>query len=719
MLRFLSGSLLLLAVFFCLPTPLLSAQSSASDAASLATVSSRFVHSVLPSAPQAQNLLREQALHEAATLQPDGRWSDVNYDDQSRSVWLAAQHLNRLLVMAKATRIARDNGQPDQALEAKLLLALHGWTSHDYKNPNWWWNEIGGPELLGETAMLIGSQLPAEERAIVIARMRRSNWRTWTGANLVWGTGIQIVRGCLESDPAVVAEAYHRMYQEIRVVAPTEEGVEVDGSFHQHGMQLYNGGYGLTFANDVGRFVAYAWGTDFQIPADKLKIFTGFLLDGQQWMIRGRTFDYSAVGREITRKGKAAVPEDPTVGPVAPTGAPYGFANVTALLAANPIPRQQEMAALAARLSGKADAPELTGNRMFWCSDYMTHRRVGYFSSVRMFSTRMLSGELVNSEGRKSVHLADGANFLYLTGDEYRNVFGVWDWTKVPGTTAIQGTLVTGEKDPIHMLGTTTFNGGVSDGTYGMAAMDLARGGLTAKKAWFFFDREYLALGAGITLTGDAEHTVATAINQPELDGQVRTSEDKAAVAGAHSYKAAHTVWVHHHNVGYIFAPGSAVELSAGPQTGAWGDFGTGSATPETLNVFNLWLDHGKTARNASYAYTVVPAATAQETAELAAHPEVKVLANTTAQQAVYHQGLRMAQIAFRQAGSLSTPLGQVTVDHSCLLMLQKTRQGLSVTASNPENQSLTLTISVGNHNLKLELPGGNLAGSSVTSVVK
>ncbi len=113
----------------------------------------------------------------------------------------------------------------------------------------------------------------------------------------------------------------------------------------------------------------------------------------------------------------------------------------------------------------------------------------------------MLNSELVNSEGRKSVHLSDGANYLYLSGDEYRNIFPVWDWTKVPGTTAIQGTLETGEKDPIRAHGMTTFDGGVSDGTYGMAAMDLARGKLVGEEGVVLFRLEYVALGAGITLS--------------------------------------------------------------------------------------------------------------------------------------------------------------------------------------------------------------------------
>jgi chondroitin AC lyase len=420
-------------------------------------------------------------------------------------------------------------------------------------------------------------------------------------------------------------------------------------------------------------------------------------------MIRGNTFDYAAVGREITRPDKVVVPKDKTAGPVTPVGPAYSLGNVMTMLAAEPTPRQKELAAFAARLKGIAGAAEFTGNKQFWCSDFMTQRRAGYYTSVKMLSNRMLNSELVNSEGKKSVHLSDGANYLYLTGDEYRNIFPVWDWTKIPGTTAIQGTLDTGEQNAIGARGTTTFDGGVSDGTYGMAAMDLARGKLVAKKAWFFFDSSYVALGAGITLSGDTEHAVATDVNQTLLKGDVTSGGS----------------WFYHDHVGYIFAPNTKVKSSAGPQSGAWLEIGTGPSAQVTEQVFNLWIDHGTAPQNASYEYIVTPNVTAADVAKMAAHPDVEVLANTAETQAVYNSALKLAEIAFRNAGALETPLGKVEADRSCLLLVRQVAGGWKVTTSNPENQPLALHVTVKGKQAAIELPGGNDAGSSVTVDVK
>lgn len=686
----------------------------------LISIRQRYVDSLLPKNPEQATRLRALAAKYADSLPAEGYWPDVLYQDQDRAVWRAADHLNRALVMAKAARLDRNTGHPDAALEAKTNLALQRWLDRDLHNPNWWWNEIGIPQSVAEIATLVGPALPAGERTGAIAILKRSNWRRvpWTGANLIWGTEIEVLRGCLEDNIATVAEGYSRMYDEIRVVSQAEEGVQQDGSFHQHGQQLYNGGYGLTYADDLGRFIAFSWGTSFQVPPDRMAVYSAYVLDGMQWMIRGGVIDYSVTGREITRKGKNVEPRDWTTGPISPAGPGYSLGNVLDMLAAEPTPRQREFQQFAARLHREPALP-FNGNKQFWCSDFMVHRTSAFSTSVKMLSSRMLNSELVNGEGRKSQHLSDGANFLYLTGDEYKDIFPVWDWTKVPGTTAIQGTLETGEPNAIGARGLTAFAGGVSDGTYGMAAMDLHRGALTAKKAWFFFDDSYLCLGAGITLAGDATHGVATDVNQTLLSGPVFTSESRTPLnAGEHtlSISTGAAAWAFHDRVGYVFAPNDRVQLSNASQSGRWSDLGSGSDAEVSLPVFNLWIDHGAAPQRAAYQYTVLPGATLESTQQYAKHPATRVLANNEQTQAAWNDRLQLGMIAFRQPGSLATPAGTVTVDHACLLMLRKTGQTWNITASNPENLPLTLHVTIGARHRTIDLPGGNFAGSSVTA---
>ena len=691
-------------------------------AADIVAIRNRIVSSVLPVDSTQIDHLHALGAQYATSLLSDGSWADIDYGSTARSVWPASNHLQRALIMAKSARLYRAKHQANEALEDKVLLALKSWTDHDYQNPNWRWNEIGVPELVGETATLMYAQLSPSEISLIAAIMKRSDWRrvSWAGANLIWGVTIEIVRGCLENNPGVVAEGYQRMYQEIKIVAPSQEGIQQDDSFHQHGAQLYSGGYGLSYANDLGRFLSFAWGTRFQIPPDRMAIFSSYLLDGVQWLVRGDVVDYSGIGREITRQGIVAVPEDWAVGSVSPEGAAYGLENVTAMLAAEPSPRQSEFQAFAARLMGKREAPSFTGNKQFWCSDFMAHRRKNFYTSVKMLSSRIQNAEVTNGEGLKSQHLSDGTNFLYLTGDEYKDIFPVWDWTKLPGATAIQGTLDTGETNPISTRGVTGFAGGVSDGTYGMAAMDLSRGNLVAKKAWFFFDDGYLCLGAGITLNRDADHDVATDVNQTLLHGAVLSSQSMYPDRdGVYAYTPGRITWVYHDHVGYIFAPGSNVNLSVGAQTGKWSDIGSGSNQIVTMRVFDLWIDHGRSPNHGSYQYFVLPGASLEETKESAGKPTIQVLANNDDVQATWNGRLGIAMIAFRKPGALATPAGSVAIDHSCLLLIRSISGGWRVSAANPENLPLTLHVRIENREVTMDLPGGNLAGSTVTSTIR
>ncbi|HEX5244364.1 MAG TPA: hypothetical protein VFW23_13960, partial [Tepidisphaeraceae bacterium] len=290
--------------------------------AAVAVVRQRLVQSLLPTDRAAIESLNELAAKNAASLSADGHWPDVDYASQERSEWATADHLDRVLRMAKAERVLREEGRPDSALEGKINLALKWWTDHDYHNPNWWWNEIGVPMLLGQIGNLMLERIPAPELGKIAAIMKRSDWRRvpWTGANLTWGVTIEIARGCMQNEPFAVAEGYGRMYEEIKIVSQLEDGIQRDDSFHQHGAQLYNGGYGVDFASDVARFISYSWGTQFQIPSDKMAIFSSYLLDGERWMIRGfgKGFDYSAIGREITRPAKAPSISNQSAGPIYP-----------------------------------------------------------------------------------------------------------------------------------------------------------------------------------------------------------------------------------------------------------------------------------------------------------------------------------------------------------------------------------------------------------------
>ena len=511
----------------------------------------------------------------------------------------------------------------------------------------------------------------------------------------------------------MLSDALTPLFAEIYVAAPGHEGIQADASFHQHGQVLYAGGYGHNFTDDCTRWVEFTQGTRFAPSPEQRQLLERYMLDGQQWMVRGATYDYGVVGRELVRRGKDA----------------RGLVDSAERMAKLPGPRRKELSDFAARLRGEASAPPLVGNRHFWKSDYMAHSRAGYFTSARMYSTRMFNTDsLLNGENKQTHHIADGAAFVYRTGEEYRDIFPVWDWRRVPGTTCEQRPepLVPQE---VRRMGKTDFVGGVSDGLYGMAAMDLQYDALSAKKAWFYFDKEFVCLGAGIACpTGNP---VLTSVNQCLLAGNVSVAERAAPlVPGEHALDGLR--WVEHDSVTYAFPPSTPVRVKVGPQTGSWTDIAPGPAGPVTREVFSLWIAHGKNPDGGSYEYVVLPdckgAAAQEEVGRL------EVLSNTPAIQAVRHKGLKLLGAAFRQPAKLAGGRGwELSVDQPCLLLCRQTAEGVQISVSNPRNAPLTVTVTIdralagegcspagaGGSAVRFVLPEGNQAGSSVTRTLK
>lgn len=673
---------------------------SASPGADLDIIRQRFHDSLLQFPDSVRDRLREPPKNALATMNADGSWADQVYTDTDRDNWKCLQHLPRTFQMARAARLRETPPDESQRFLNAAVASLRYWLQADPHNTNWWHNEIGVPGQIGSTLILLADDAPPEMLARGIDVMRRSKWDKWTGQNLVWGCGIQVSRGCLDRSPEVVGQALRRIWEEITVVPDYADGIQPDFSFHQHGQLLYAGGYGEGFTVDTTRFLMLARDTTFAAPAEKLAILQSYILDGQQWMLRGRQWDYGVEGRELVRPGKNAS------GMEAP---------VSALATLNG-PRQAEFAEFAARLRGDTAAKPLVGNRHCWCSDYMVHQRPDYFTSARMFSTRSFNTDgFINGENKKSHHLADGATYVFVHGREYQDIFPVWDWHRIPGATIEQNTAL--EPKAVKRKGKTAFVGGASDGMYGCATMDLESDALRAKKSWFYFDDQFVCLGADINCP--TANTVFTSINQCLLNGLVKMSSDPGGSTTG-DRTLTDTKWIWHDSVGYIFPRSTNVHLRSQPENGSWSLISAATSKPITKDVFSLWLDHGAKVSEGTYAYVVMPAADAAKTAAAADDSPIEILVNDRDVQAVRHRSLHLTEAVFRRGGSVVSGGLTIRVDRPCALLVKMEAGRARLVVANPVNEQasvrvdLVATAGEGSASVEVELPTGMAAGKSV-----
>ena len=90
------------------------------------------------------------------------------------------------------------------------------------------------------------------------------------------------------------------------------------------------------------------------------------------------------------------------------------------------------------------------------------------------------------------------------------------------------------------------------------------------------------------------------------------------------------------------------------------------------------------------------PALTPQQLAEWGAHPPVRVIANTTEQQAVINDQLGVAEIVFYRPGSVALAAGlTVKVDHPCLVLLAKHGNSTRIAVSSPGGEFLTVHLTL------------------------
>jgi len=665
-------------------------------AGDLETIRSRLIAPLL-SAPEANSVGKL-----IESMEGDGTWADIDYRNKSRSAWPTPAHLSRVAILSRAYCAPKSALHGDRDALAAALDGLDAWLRLDPQNPNWWWNQIGVPKTLLPIILLLDDELSEAQRAGGLKILRRSKI-SMTGQNLVWVTEVTAGRGVLEDDTELVANAYGRIADEIRV--SMGEGIQPDFSFHQHGPCLYSHGYGAGFIVDCARIAVRVDGTDMAFPAEKIELLGHLILDGTQWMVHGNATDFGGEGREITRKGQS-------------TSHLAGAAKYMLKLKTG---REEEFRALAARTAGRSDAPPLVGNRHFWRADFMTHHRPNYYASARMHSKRLANTDgPANSEGLLSHHLADGCVVLMQTGQEYRDIYGVWDWQKIPGTTVRQKPELKGSP---RRMGTTEFVGGVSDRTYGMAACDFARGSIRAKKSWFFFDDEIVCLGAGIDAAPG--ESVVTTLNQCFLKGDVvLSSADSTKVLdrGEHTSKTPRWVW--HDSAAYVFLEPANVHLQNDAKSGTW--HASNRRYPdrqETRDLFTVWIDHGTQPQAASYGYAVVPKTDRDEAARYVVDVPVRVLANCERLQAVAHDQLGVVGAALFESGKIEVRPGlTIEVDKPCLLLAREESGELQLTLANPENKGIevraVVSLDGSDQKVVISLPSGQQAGSSVSKTI-
>jgi len=628
-----------------------------------------------------------------AKMRADGSFTDLNYSgatDASANDLLMHGKRLELLSLAYKWNDAGNSYLGSQALKGQIL---QGWnyvaTRGGVVNaPNWWWKAIGVPQGMSQGLILMRDEMSATLRGQVLNKYFPSgiwNPSKYDGANLTYQAPIAIIDGLLRGNTARISEVVGRVSGEL--LAYGGDGIQRDLSFYQHNLNgrynYYSGHYGLQFAQDTAQIMRWTAGTDFAFGTPAVDQEVRFLLDHLQWLTRGDTFDVASMGRMIT----------------APNHLTAAAATLRdAMVDMLPLGRRADelWSAIDRYENGVSETNFLSGNQSLWRSDAMAHQRPEMMTTLKLLSSRTLRPETAAGNNMRGFFEGDGFTLFVQDGDELgarweQDILPVWDWQRVPGTTVQHNGVIPAYdmfKSSTNSTGSSNLVGSASDGRYGVALMDYRRGGvsLTAKKSWFFFDNEVVALGADIDDL-KANSPVFTSLNQVLLDGPV-TVQDAAGrrtldLGTSASLNGA--AWIHHDDLGYVILDGSnRTTVQAKTQSGGG----------VSLPVFSAWVDHGARPQNKTYAYAVVPGVSPDELDQFAANAPIQILANTPTVQTVRHTGLQQTQVAFFSAGTTwINNTTWVTVNQPALLMIREVGDDLVITAADPRQTAASLTI--------------------------
>ncbi|MFI3316636.1 MAG: polysaccharide lyase family 8 super-sandwich domain-containing protein [Rikenellaceae bacterium] len=613
----------------------------------------------------------------------DGSWDEVDYTDTKRSRWSPAEHITRLYALAKVYCSEQSRLCESEELLDAILKGVDYWHRSGLICPNWFYNDIRIPKHIGPVYLLLKDKLSAEQLAEAKRIMSRSTF-TKTGQNRVWLAGNVLIKALLEDDFETVAEARDIISSEI--FRTLDEGVQFDNSYHQHGAQMQFGNYGLAYISSMAYWARVFKDTPLAFSQSQISILREFLTEGLHTTLWRGYFDPSACARQVfenSQRGKAysqLVSTQNMIEVDRPNADLYN-------------------SFIKFNFTQKRSKNKLVGSSYFWHSDYYVQRTDDWFASVRLNSCRTLPFEMTNSENLQGQYSADGVLVVKVDGNEYDNIYPLWDWRRLPGLTYFddgEPLICTEPKTPTNR---SSFVGGVASDGQGVAAMHLERDDVEARKGYFFIDDVIVALGADISVSND--HPLFTTLEQRLMEKDDVVSYGSAS-GEASTLQASHdrkeVEWLHCDKVGYCLLEPQSLELSREERMQSWRKIAVFFDEQQTAKgeIFTASIAHGRSSQNTHYEYVILPNRTAKQTQAFCSSPTIRVVENSKSRQVVASDNGATIGAIFYESGEVKiTDDLSIYVSQPSVIMLCREGKKWVVSAADPTQELESVRVKI------------------------
>lgn len=694
--------------------------------------------------------ITEEALTVQSSMDKTGTktyvWSDLNSGSVSAQLTTAYE---RIKSMALAYNTYGSALYQDSGLLNDIIYALDWYNANKYYSgkasyQNWWDWQIGVPLALNDITILMYEHLTSEQ---ITAYMNAVDFYqptvTMTGANRVWECEIIGVRGVIVKDSAKITAAVEGLSNLFDYVT-SGDGFYEDGSFVQHNFYAYTGGYGKDLLTSMTNLLYLVNNSSWQVSDPDIANVYQWIYDSYEPVIyKGNLMDMVR-GREISRyysqDNLASLPVISSIIKLTEIANPadkaayksmvkywltsddkHTFLNNASIPMIEAASAILDDGSVSLRGEQKAFLPFIGMDRSLQITEQ-------YRFGISMNSSRIANYESINGENAKGWHTSDGMTYLYNADlSQYDDNF--WPTVnsyRLPGTTVLHNTASTA-----NTRNDKTFVGSTSAGEYGIVGMVLkeATNTLTAKKSWFLFDDEIVALGAGINssdginvesvienrkLTPSGENEVSvngipsvTAMGQEVTLNQVSYVNLSGNVEGA--------------DIGYYFPDSPQIHALRETRSAAWSDIDTRSTTPKTqvTNRFlTLWFDHGSNPADSTYSYVILPNKNGTQTASYAGDPDITILENSAEAQGVKEKNLKMTGVIFWN--NITKTVGDITSNSKSSVITKEGDGILEISVSDPTQEGRdTIDIEINKSAAAVLTADSNIVVTQLTPTIK
>lgn len=652
-----------------------------------------------------------------------GAFYPINPTNPATTGSLLLKNYQLLLDMTRAYKLLGGEFYGDDDLKQTILTSLTLLNKHYYhhnnviQHGNWWNWQIGIPKLANDILMLLDNEVDKVLVGKYISATRYftpdpsqltaipgENPKDAVSANLADIAQVVLIRGILDANQNEITGALDAINKVVAVlpsdnaiVGDDRDGFYTDGSFIQHKDLPYTGSYGDVLIKSLGLMISAAKTSGFELAPEIQHIYSHLLNSYAPLLIDGRMMDFvngRAISRESGQNHKighsiiksmllhvenAPEPEKSQIKSVIKTNIQNDL-HTDFFSAPLGLVHSYQQAQVIVNDASIPVIPARTQHIQYSDMDRVVHHRPSWTFGIAMHSNRVGNYECINSENKQGWFTADGMTYLYNSQlDHYTNYWATVDNYRLPGTTVL-------DVDRINCSGQRSeqkdgrqteilWAGGAQLNNFGTVGFQFVNhdNSLSAKKSWFLFNDEVVALGSDIS----ASNSVTTIENRKLSAGSSLTVDGQPYHAGIDDATSLNlSVEGQTNPVRYIMLGGTSAYVEKTARTGKWSNVGTGSNDAITHEYVTAHIDHSN---HNGYQYMIVP----DSTNDYTENPIDVIQADSTAH-VVEHLDLNIT------AANFWTPatVGNITAQDPMSIMLQNNSDNLSISVSDPMRTS-------------------------------